>query len=66
MLVCWGGGMWVVTVGHASALSLCLVVAQVLATKHLLSATLAPMSAKNCLDFVMPWMAVEACFSLVA
>ena len=66
MPVVGGGGGGEVTAGHSMVRNLCLVVGHVLATKHLLSATLAPMSAKYCLDLFMPCMAVEACFILVA
>ena len=46
--------------------SFVLVAAQVDVTKHLLSATLAPMSAQNCLERFMPCTVVEACRSLLA
>ena len=52
--------------GHWSCRSLALVVGQVDAIIHFLSATAAPMSAKNCLDICMPLTAVEACLMRVA
>ena len=56
----------VAVASHLSVRSLCLVAGQVEATKHLLSATFAPMSTKYCLDRRIPCTAVEACLSLAA
>ena len=68
--VWWAGGLarrpgaW--TAGHTSALSFARVAEHVELMKHLLSATLAPMSAKNCLDNAMPCTARDACWNLLA
>ena len=64
--VAGGGGDGEATADQVMVRNFCLVAGQVLATKHLLSATPAPMSAKYCRDLFMPCMAVEACFSLAA
>ena len=56
----------VVASAQVSVRSRALVVGQVDVTKHLLSATLAPRSAKYCLDRAMPLTAVAACFALLA
>ena len=63
---------WVTTlslvpsVSHVSFLSFCLVVGQVDVRKHLLLATLAPMSWKYVLDSFMPSVVLLAWFSLLA
>ena len=49
-----GGVNGVVVLAHFMALSLALVEGQVEVTKHLLSATLAPMSVKYCLERFIP------------
>ena len=63
LLAGWCGFM---ALGQLSCLSLARVVAQVEAMKHFLSATAAPISAKYCLDNLMPVTAVEACRNLDA
>ena len=56
------GVMGVSMAGQANALSRLLVLAHVEERKHLLSATLAPMSQKYWRDNCMPWIRAEACF----
>ena len=63
---------WVTTlscvplVSHVNFLSFCLVVGQVVARKHLLSATLAPISWKYVLERCMPFVVLSAWLSLLA
>ena len=52
-------------VAHLIERSLALVAGQVEVTKHLLSATLAPTSAKYCLVMFMPWTIRDACCCLL-
>ena len=59
----WKG---VVACAQVRVRSRALVVGQVEVTKHLLSATLAPRSAKYCLESAMPVTAVAACFVRLA
>ena len=61
------GAVWLVAmVAQVMVRSLALVAVHVEVTKHLLSATFAPMSAKNCLERFMPCTVAEACLSLLA
>ena len=55
------GVLFAAMAGQAKALSRLLVDEQVDETKHLLSATLAPMSQKYWRDSCMPWTRAEAC-----
>ena len=61
LVVVAGGLLAVSMAGQARALSLCRVAGQVEETKHLLSATRAPTSLKNCRDNCMPWIRDDAC-----